>query len=431
MTDRAGLFAALADSLTGMCGYYVVAGLLIMANRGWGVHILWLLLCTAACQLAYALILKKPRSTGLLTAVTAALFLASMAVLLLASTTPPGFGYVLVLAVGGGMAAGLPLYYTLHRPRVLSHLKQLDALILVLGALLLLREAVGVDGAAVALVTVVLLMDAACAVGLRMSDGSGGDGGAFRASMIALAASSGLALVIGLVTAIFSRGAAFADGVLRGVRSFFAAVGGAIEGFFVWLTSKIGVEETYAPIELQGELPSVAGAETVDGSGFSLPFSETAAGVILCALVLAAVVAVVLVLRKKRFRREAETVSVPDSAAVRRSGGTAAALWRRLLDELRFRRAAFRNRDTAGGLLVRLERLARRARVPRREGESMRAFVRRMDDDGGLDELCDALDRACYADMSDGLTPSRCRALRRRMRKAVRRIRTTGRGRAA
>ena len=51
----------------------------------------------------------------------------------------------------------------------------------------------------------------------------------------------------------------------------------------------------------------------------------------------------------------------------------------------------------------------------------MRAFVRRMDDAGGLDELCDALDRAYYADMSDGLTPSRCRALRRRMRRAVRR----------
>ena len=206
MTDRAGFFAGCADFLTEMCVYYAAAGILVMSGRGWGLHLFWLLLCAAAAAGVFALILRRPRSVPFLTAVTTGMFLASMGVFWLASATPMTFGYGFVLAIGAGMAAGLPLYYALHRPLIHKHLARLDVLIIVLAALMLVRQALGIDAGTVALMVLVLLMDAAAAVGLRMSDGALEDGGtAFKASMAALASAAILALLIGLLAAVFSR----------------------------------------------------------------------------------------------------------------------------------------------------------------------------------------------------------------------------------
>ena len=55
----------------------------------------------------------------------------------------------------------------------------------------------------------------------------------------------------------------------------------------------------------------------------------------------------------------------------------------------------------------------------RETGESMRAFITRMDASGGLDELSDALDREYYGGGTGALSARRCRELRRYMRKAV------------
>mgnify|MGYP007070145585 CR=1 FL=1 len=64
-----------------------------------------------------------------------------MLAFILASATPMRFGYILVLAVGGGMTVGLPLYRALHRPLIHTHLTHLDLLLIVMAILLLLREA--------------------------------------------------------------------------------------------------------------------------------------------------------------------------------------------------------------------------------------------------------------------------------------------------
>ncbi len=416
MKDRAGLFAGCADTLTAMCVYYVVAGILIMSGRGWGLHLFWLLLCAAGCTWIFAALLKKPRATPFLTAVTGGLFLGCMAVFLLGSKTPPKFGYVFVLAVGGGMAVGLPLYYGLNRPTVQKHLTHLDVLIMALLGLLLCRQALGIDSGTVALMVVVLFMDAAAAVGLRMSDsGSGESADAFRATMIALAAAVAVALAIGLFTLIFSRSGAVTDTVLHGIGSFFAVVGGGIEKFFLRLATLVAHEDSFEAIPLEGEIPSVAGLEgAVSGSEHS--GNATAVGAVIVALVLAAAVAVAVVLRKKRFSREADAASPPSVSVVRRSGGTMKTLWEMLLKKLRFRWRAFVLRDTPAGLMIYLERQGKRRHTPRQTGETMSRYIRRMDRSGGLDELAAALDREYYSGREAALPAGKCRELRRYIR---------------
>lgn len=418
MRDRAGFFAGLADVFTQMCAYYVVAGILVMSSRGWGLHLFWLLLCAAACALAFAYILRKPRGVPYLTGVTGGLFAAVMGVFWLASATPMRFGYGFVLAIGAGMAVGLPLKYALKRPLIHDHLAWLDGLILALTGLLLMREALDIDSGTVVLMTCVLLMDAAAAVGLRMSDGETDDGAnAFRASMVALGAAAALALVIGLFAALFSRSGGVTGSVLHGIGSFFAAVGRGIERFFRWLSSLVAVEEELAPLELE-EMPSLAGVDTQTVGG-GTEVNTGALGAAAVIVLLAAAVAVVFLFRKKRVSGGTNESASPSNDTVRRTGGGAQAIWRRGLERLRFLWTVFLRRNTPGGVLVILERRGKRAHKPRELGESMRHFVCRMDPGGGLDELADALDREYYGGEKNTLAPGRCRALRRYIRKAV------------
>lgn len=419
MTDRAGFFASCADILTEMCVYYAAASVFLISGGAWGVPLIWFLLCAAAAAWIFAALLKKPRSTGLLAAVTAGLFAAFMALFVLVSATPLGFGYGVVLAVGGGMAVGMPLYYALNRPQLQRHLTHLDVLLLALLAVMLCREALDISGATVALMTATLFMDAAAAVGLRMSDGGDQNGAdAFRAVMIALAGAVGVALVIGLLTVLASRSGDAAAAAISGAGSFFAAIGGQIERFFRWLVSLFAHEEKYEAVPLEGELPSLAAMEGQAAEG-SVGVNTTAVGVIAAVLVLAAAAAVIVLLRKKRFTRDAAAAPSPAGGAVRRSGG-GENLWRRLMRRLRFRWRAFVLRDTPGGLMIYLERRGKRARKPRQTGETMAHYIRRAAPGGGLEELAGALDRKYYGGGEDTLSPRRCRELRKTIRKAVR-----------
>jgi hypothetical protein len=419
MTDRAGFFASCADILTEMSVYYVAAGILIMSKRGWGLHLFWILLCAALCAGVYALVLKKPRSVTFLTVLTGVLFAAVMAVYILASTTPPTFGYVFMLAIGGGMAVGLPLYYGLHRPLVHNHLTHLDVLILALLGLLLCREALGIDSGTVALMVIVLFMDAASAVGLRMSDG-GTDAGqdAFKAMMVALASALIVVVILGLFTAVFSRSGDLTGGLLHGIGSFFSSLGTGIESFFGRIARFFAIEEQYETVPLEGELPSVADIGST-GGGVDLALNTTALGIGLCVAVLVIALAVILIVGRKKVSQETTVASAPADTTVHRSGGTMAALWAMLKKALRFRWTAFCQRNTPRGLLVILERLARRRHAPRAQGESARHFIQRMDASGGLNDLALALDREFYAGEADTLSPQACRALRKYMKKVV------------
>ncbi len=420
MKDRAGFLAVCADSLTEMCLYYAAAGILIMSERGWGLHLVWLLLWAAACAFAYTYVLQKPRTTPVLTGLTAALVLGGFGLFALASTTPLRFGYGFVLMVGAGMAAGLPLYFTLKRPKVLAHLTQLDVLLAALLLFLLTKDALGLDNGTIALTVIVLFLDAAAAVGLRMSEGGGGSGGsAFKASMVALISAAVLALLIGLFSLLFSRSGAVTGGVLQGIGAFFAAIGSGIETALAWLTGLFYRRPKYDAMDIDMDIPSVAAIETTrEAMEFSV--NTTALGAALMVIVVAAAVIIAVLLRKKHASRSVAELASGEEEGVSRTGGTAGLLWRRLRQELAFRRTAFTHRDTPAGVLVTAERLGRRRKMPRQTGESMRAYLTRLDPEGGLDPLADALDAQFYGGGGVSLGGKRCRELRRRLRRILR-----------
>ena len=320
-----------------------------------------------------------------------------------------------MLAVGAGMAAGLPLYFTLHRPAILAHLTQLELLIVVLLVLILVKDALGIDDGTVILTAAVLFMDAAAAVGLRMSEG----GSAFKASMVALVSALLLALVVGLVSLLFSRSGAVTGGLLYGLGSFFAAVGAGLERILQRLVSLVARRDRFEAVEIEGELPSLAGSELTMG-GAELSVNTTVLGIVLCVLAVAAAAAAALLLRKHRASRSVITVSADMEEGVRRTGGTASVLWQRLRQELAFRWTAFTHRDTPAGLLVLLEHMGKRGKRPRRTGETMRAFLSRMDPAGGLSELADALDAQFYGGGSK-MSARRCRETRRYILRNLRR----------
>ncbi|MCC8356429.1 MAG: hypothetical protein LJU34_01000 [Oscillospiraceae bacterium] len=419
MRDKAGFLAACADVLTEMCIFYLVAAIFLCPET-WGVALGWLLLCALICAVAFAAVLKKPRSTPVLTAMTLILGFGSFGAFFLASTTPLTFGYGFVMAVGAGMAVGMPLYYTMHRPKIHVHLSHLDVLVMALLVLLLCREALDISPAAIALTVAVLFLDAATAVGLRMTgeDGSGGEY-AGRAFLVALGAAVGVFLVAGLFTLLFSRSAGLTGSVLAGVGAFFAAIGGGVERFFQWLAGLFEREQTFEAIEIENELPSVANIEQ-SAEAIQLSVNTTAVGIVLVVALLAIAVAVALVMRKRKFSLGTNTPASSSHAVVRRGGSPMKKLWQGLREALRFRWTAWRQRNTPGGLLIRLERLGKRKHTPRQPGETMRHFIQRMDPTGGLDSLADALDREFYGGEGRTMTPRRCRELGRYMTKEVR-----------
>lgn len=418
MRDRAGFFAGCADALTEMCAYYVVAGILIMSRRGWGLHLFWILLCTAACSVIFTLILRKPRSVPVLTVVTGILFAAVLAVFILASKTPMKFGYVFVLAVGAGMAAGIPLNYAINRPLMHKHLMRLDVLILALAGLMLCREALGIDVGTVALVVAVLFMDAAAAVGLRMTEGGTGDTrNAFKAVLVALGGAVGLAALIGALAALFSRSGTVTATVFRSIGAFFRSIGKGIEAVFRWLSGLISVRRDYGQLTLEevGTIPAVEQMEARP----ELNFDPTVLGILLCVLLAAAVVFLLIYLRKKTVVRGTKSVAAPSNTVTRRKGGAFETWWERLKAAIRFRWTAFVHRNTPGGVLVYAERRARKRRVPRQKGESMRQFLQRVDKSGGLEPLANALEQEYYGGLGRTMSARTCREMRSHIRKVM------------
>lgn len=418
MRDRAGFFAGCADALTEMCAYYVVAGILIMSRRGWGLHLFWILLCTAACSVIFTLILRKPRSVPVLTVVTGILFAAVLAVFILASKTPMKFGYVFVLAVGAGMAAGIPLNYAINRPLMHKHLMRLDVLILALAGLMLCREALGIDVGTVALVVAVLFMDAAAAVGLRMTEGGTGDTrNAFKAVLVALGGAVGLAALIGALAALFSRSGTVTATVFRSIGAFFRSIGKGIEAVFRWLSGLISVRRDYGQLTLEevGTIPAVEQMEARP----ELNFDPTVLGILLCVLLAAAVVFLLIYLRKKTVVRGTKSIAAPSNTVTRRKGGAFETWWERLKAAIRFRWTAFVHRNTPGGVLVYAERRARKRRVPRQKGESMRQFLQRVDKSGGLEPLANALEQEYYGGLGRTMSARTCREMRSHIRKVM------------
>ena len=428
MTDRAGVFAAYAELLTEMCAYYLLIGLMFMAGHGWNLPLGWVLLCTTVYAVFFRLLLRRPRGAQLLTALTVLLIAAAAYAFWRIAGKPTGIGHLLALTLGAGMAAGLSLYHCLHRPTIMQHLSHLDGQILLLFVMLLFGEAHEVLPGDTGLSIAVLLLDAAACVGLRMSDGDGADSGdALRASLLALGAALILALLILLAMAVFSRSGTVTGAVLHGIGAALSACWSAIERFVGWLASLFARSgEASVPLELD----TVSGEIAADYSGaqIRLPVSPTVVFAVVCVLVLAAAFAVARLLRHERAAAAGGKTTSAAGVRIRRRSGVIGRMWARFCAAVRFRWTAFVRRDTPGGVLVWLERRSRRT-CPRGTGESMRAFLRRLDPAGGLEELADALDREYYGGKARTMSPRRCRELRRRSRQLFRK--TAGESNAA
>lgn len=418
MKDRAGFLAACADAMTELCAFYLLVGVVILSERGWGLHLGWILLCTAACSLVSALFLQKSRSMAAMTAAVTVMFAAVLTVYLLVSKTPLKFGYVSFLVLGAGFSVGCSLGHALNRPRMLDHLTKLDVLVLVMAGLLLCRKALGIDHGVVACMSLVLVLDGAAAVGLRMTEGAADTEYAFKASMIAFAGVGGLAVLVALLVMVFSRGAAVASAAAQVVKAALLALWQAIERFMEWLAGLVDTGYTAEPAAMSGEfvIPEVDQYAALP----KIPVDPRIFVVLLGLLILVAFGYVVWYFRKKRLNRGTKTMASSSNTAVRRRKASGRnGLWSRIWAAVRFRWISFLRRDTPGGVLVWLERRAKRCRCPRRPGESMGSFLRRMDPSGGLETLSGALDREYYGNQRDIMSGRDCRRTRQYIRKVV------------
>lgn len=416
MRDGNGFFAGLSCALSSLCVYWLIAAVLILGSRGWDIGLFWFLAAAAVSAGFFELFLKKARPVPLLAVVTGLLGAAFLAFFIVWTQVKLSFLHIFVMTVGAGMSVGMPLYGCLKRPSVHQQLTYLDVTILAFIVLLLCGEYLGIGSETNLLFVLVLLMDAAAAVGLRMRDG--GDGrSARKATLVALACAGLLALaVLGLVS-LFSRSGGLTGSILGGLAAAFGAVGQVLTRFFTWLTGLFYRPETSETLILD---PSAVELGPIEGTAQrELVIPPWVTAVLLALVALAALFAVILFFRKvKTAGGKAAAVSAATPARVSRVSGALKERWQAFLKKLRFGWQALCRRNSPAGLLVWLERQGKKARKGRRPEETMRQFIERMAPDGRLSPLADALDMEYYGGKEGCLSPAQCRALRRLYRKA-------------
>ena len=414
MKNRVHIFAAVSESLCYLCVYWIIAATMILAHKGWSMALLWPLAWSLLCAMADVLILKKERGFAFLMLLGVGMSAVGLLFFIVISGAKVTGLHLLTLAVGAGMASGLPLYYLVNKPQLSKHLNALDILLIAFVWLLLVQAGYDFAAGTDLLIAAVLLVDAAAAVGLRMN-ADGGVAGAWKAVVAALLSALAVAALVALLTALFSRSAALTGGFLGALGALFRWFGSLLRGFFAWFSGLFYRKPKYYEMgEVDFELPSVAGLdETVQLGQQSMAWLGVTAGV----LVLAVLIALLIVMRRDKWKLAADGQSETVSAQTSRMTGGLRQRWREWLDALRFQWTARLRRDTPPGLLVALQRKARRKKMPRRDGETVRAFIARMAPDGTLTALADDLERHFYGKQPYRLTAAQCRDLRRTVEK--------------
>ena len=416
MRDGNGFFAALSCALSSLCVFWLIAAVMILGRRGWDIGLFWFLAAGTLSAGFFELFLKKARPVPLLAALTGLLGGAFLAFCLLWTRVPLSFLHFFVMTVGAGMAVGMPLYGCLKRPSVHQQLTYLDVTLLAFMVLLLCGEYLGIGAQTNGLFVLVLLMDAAAAVGLRMRDG--GDGrSARKATLVALACAALLALAVLALVSLFSRSGGLTGSILNALAAAFGAAGQALSRFFAWLTGLFYRPETTEELDIGLSAAAVGPIEGRAQRELEVP--PAVAAVLVALVALAVLFAVVLFFRKvKTAGGKTAAVSAAAPARVSRVSGALGEKWRAFWKKLRFVWTAFRRRNSPAGLLVWLERQGKKARKGRRPEETMRQFIARMVPDGRLSPLADALDMEYYGGTEASLSPAQCRGLRRLYRKA-------------
>lgn len=333
------------------------------------------------------------------------------------------FGYLMTITFPA-ISAGRAIYHAWHTPALQTQLTRIDITLACIAWSLLLAGAEHAMELLTGSLAVLLVLHGVCAVALRVGDPEGEEDSAplvgapvrgvlFSAGVVAAL----IALVLGLTRALGDSSRTAVSTFFQGVKTLFQAIWMALDAFFGWLFSLFPQTggDTLPPVSA-APLPSPAADPTGEGMAGLLPFAAALIG----AAAVVGLIVLLLRLRKVSLRTGGRTVSRRRGAVTRaRRAGLLGRRWRALLEELHFRLLALRYASTPAGLLVRLEAWGKRRKTPRGPGEPVRAYLLRLDPEGELLPLADALDARFYGPGGSTLSPAQCRALRARfLRKA-------------
>ncbi|MBR6231340.1 MAG: hypothetical protein IKR00_05330 [Lachnospiraceae bacterium] len=412
MKTKAQLFALTGETFSAVMAFRVMAFVFFKRNEMILPSALWVILFAAVSLAVFIFMLRKERSLPVTAAVAAALFAAHITAYLVLYTGQTTFGFVVYVIIQSGFSVFFPLYHCLHEQTVTIHLTVMDIYLLALGWMFLTAESMGTDTVSVICAAAVLVIDVSGAIGLRMSDG-GTDEGTGKAFALAFASAGVVAAAVVLLISLFSRSAGVTDAVVSGIRSAVAALWRLIESFIDWLASLISPPDP-------GEISIEALPSGIEAEEELLTANEIDPTLIFVIIGVAAAVAAVIIVIK--FRREKTRIRFSDGTrlSIARTKKKKRAVSRRfakLLEELRFRKNAFLNRNTPPGVLLWLEKKADKRKAKRQYGESIREFAGRMAPAGELEPLVNDMERCLYGAGTYLLSAAECRKLKKNYKK--------------
>ena len=325
-----------------------------------------------------------------------------------------------ILAIGlPAVSSGRAFYHAWSPPALSAQLLRVDGALACGACLLLLREGTGAKDLLWVIPPLVAL-NVVCAVALRVCPEEGKGTVLWGAPLRGALFSGGLAaalavLVLGLTRWLGGGSRAAVSAFFQGIKYLWLTFWGTVDRFFGWLAG-LFPQEGSVELPPPETAPSSVPVPELSGEAMAPMLPLFAA---LLAIAAAAVLVVLAVrLRRVRLRVQAQSVPWASGPVIRlRKAGLLRRRWAAFWAELRFCLMARRYANTPAGLLVWLERWGRRHKEPRRPGETIRAYLRRLDGSGGLDALAGALEAQFYGPCDGGLTGQQCRRLRRSFRR--------------
>lgn len=409
---RAELLALLGESLTIPAVLWVFAQTMIVRDKEHGIPGAYLAFAIVlVSMLVFFIILRKPRSVAFIAVISGILFAAGLTVHLYVYSGPIGFGYVLSSVLICASAVFATLNYCITKQTLNRHIALLDVSVMAVIWLFLNISVLNLNVYSIAAIAAVPVIDMAGAAALRMIDG-GANEGAGKAFLLALVCAGGAAGIIFALSRLLSRSGNVVDAVVSAITGFFSMIWRGIAAFFTWLVSLFPAPET-------GEEVSLPGMETA--GAFDVEIEEVYIDPAIPAVILCIIIAVITVIIIYRLRKVRLTVSLSDpsgNAVIRKKSRKKGALSRKLqavLEALRFVGNSFIYRNTPPGVLVYLEKKAKKAKQPRLYGESMREFICRAAPGKEFEALADDLDRRYYGGKEFLLTSGECRNLRKKL----------------
>lgn len=407
--SRSDILAIAGESLTLPVVMWIAAATLIVRDKTAPFPGVWMIcVFCAVSMLVFLSVLKKERSITFLAILSAVMFAAALTALLSAYKGSIGFGYVLGAVLIAASAVFGTLNYCVTKQTLSRHISIFDVCVLAVIWVFLNLSVIKISALSLILIIAVLIIDMSGAAALRMSEGgmNEGVGKAFALSAVCSCAAAG---VIFLLSMLLSGSGNAVQAVINAVTGFFTVIWHAIEAFFNWLSQFFtygGPEEVLLP-----EMSAMEGAQEAVIEETSV--DPLIPAVIVSAVLAALVVIIIFRLRKTRIKIKTTAYGSVTVTKTKRKKHAFGAKWCALLKKLIFKKNAFIYRNTPPGVLVWLEKKAKKEKQPRRAGESIREFIGRVAPGKEYEELTSDLERNLYGGRGYALSVSQCRRLKK------------------